>query len=53
MSEVLGEHQFIMLENFEIIYISINRTVPFISQSFIACSEILSPFMPNDRSVEP
>ena len=51
MSEVLGEHQFIMLENFETIYISINRTVPFISQSFIACSAILCPFMPNDRSL--
>ena len=51
MPEVLGEHQFIMLENVEIIYISINRTVPFMSQSFIACLAILCPFMPNDRSL--
>ena len=51
MPEVLGEHQFIMLENVEIIYISINRTVPFMSQSFIAFSAILCPFMPNDRSL--
>ena len=29
----------------------INRTVPFMSQSFIACSAILCPFMPNDRSL--
>ena len=40
-----------MLKNFETIYISINRTVPFMSQSFIACSAILYPFMPNDRSL--
>ena len=40
-----------MLENFETIYLSINRTVPFMSQSFIACSAILCPFMPNDRSL--
>ena len=51
MPEVLGEHQFIMLDNFETIYISINRTVPFMSQSFIACSAISCPFMPNDRSL--
>ena len=51
MPEGLGEHQFIMLGNFETIYISINRTVPFMSQSFIACSAILCPFMPNDRSL--
>ena len=51
MPEVLGEHQFIMLENFETIYISINRTVPFMSQSFIACSAILCLFMQNDRSL--
>ena len=29
MPDVLGEHLFIMLENFETIYISTNRTVPF------------------------
>ena len=51
MPEVLGKHQFIMLENFETIYISINRTVPFMSQSFIACSAILCPFMPNAWSL--
>ena len=49
MPDVLGEHQFIMLENFETIYISTNRTVPFMSQSFIAGSAILCHFMPNDR----
>ena len=51
MPEVLCEHQFIMLENFETIYISINRTVPFMIQSFFACSAILCPFKPNDRSL--
>ena len=51
MPDVLGEHQFIMLENFETIYSSINRTVPFMSQSFIACSATLCPFMQNDRSL--
>ena len=51
MPEVLGKHQFIMLENFETIFISISRTVPFMSQSFIACSAILCPFMPNAWSL--
>ena len=51
MPDVLGEHQSIMLENFEAIYISTNGTVPFISQSFIAGSTILCLFMPNDRSL--
>ena len=51
MPDVLGEHQFIMLENFETIYISTNRTVPFMSESFIAGSAILIHFMPNDRSL--
>ena len=32
MSAVLDEHQFIMIENFETIYIYTNRTVPFMSQ---------------------
>ena len=41
MPDVLGEHQFKMLENFETIYISINPTVPSMSQSFIACSAVL------------
>ena len=50
MPDVLGEHQF-MLENFETIYTSTNRTVPFMSQSFIAGSAILCHFMPNDRSL--
>ena len=36
MPDVVGKHQFIMLENFEIIYIFLNWTVPFISQAFIA-----------------
>ena len=40
-----------MLENFKTIYISINQTVPFMSQSFIACSAIVCPFMPNDWSL--
>ena len=35
MADTLGEHQFIMLENFETIYFSTNRTVPFMSQSFL------------------
>ena len=51
MPDVLGEHQFIMLENFEIIYFSINRTVPFMIQSFIAGLAILCHFMPNDGSL--
>ena len=51
MPDVLGEHQFMMLENFETIYISTNRTVPFMSQSFISGSAILCHFMPNDRSL--
>ena len=51
MPDVLGEHMFIILENFETIYISTNRTVPFMSQSFIAGSAILCHFMPNDRSL--
>ena len=51
MSDVLAEHQSIMLENFEAIYISTNGTVPFMSQSFIAASAILCLFMPNDRSL--
>ena len=41
MPDVLGELQFIMLETFETIYISTNRTVPFMSQSFNAGSAIL------------
>ena len=49
MPDVLAEHQSIMLENFEAIYISTNGTVPFMSQSFIAGSAILCLFMPNDR----
>ena len=51
MPDVLGDHQFIMLENFETIYISTNRTVPFMSQSFIAGSAILCHFMSNDLSL--
>ena len=51
MPDVLREHQFIMLENFETIYISTNRKVPFMSQSLIAGSAILCHFMPNDRSL--
>ena len=51
MPDVLGENQFIMFENFETIYVSTNRTVPFMSQSFIAGSAILCHFMPNDRSL--
>ena len=50
MPDVLGEHQCIMLENFETIYISTNHTVPFMSQSFIAGPAILCHFMPNDLS---
>ena len=41
MPDVLAEHQSIMLENFEAIYISINGTVPVTSQSFIVASAIL------------
>ena len=48
MPDVLAEHQSIMLGNFKAIYISTNRTVPFMSQSFIAGSAI---FMPNDHSL--
>ena len=51
MPDVLDEHQLIMLENFETIYISTNLTVPFMNQSFIAGSAILCHFMPNDRSL--
>ena len=51
MLDVLAEHQSIMLENFEAIYISTNGTVPFMSQPFIASSAILCLFMPNDRSL--
>ena len=51
MPDVLAEHQSIMLENFEDIYISTNGTVPFMRQSFIAGSAILRLFMPNDRSL--
>ena len=51
MPDVLAEHQYIMLENFEAIYISTNGTVPFTSQSFIAGSAILCLFMPNDLSL--
>ena len=51
MPDVLVEHQYILLENFEAIYISTNRTVPFQSQLFIAGSAILCLFMPNDRSL--
>ena len=47
----LVKNQFIMLKIFETIYISINPTEPFMSQSFIACSAMLCPFMPNDRSL--
>ena len=51
MAYILGEHQFILLENFETIYISSNWTGPFMSQSFIAGSAILCHFMPNDQSL--
>ena len=51
MPDGLAEHQSIMLENVEAIYISKNGTVPFMSQSFIAGSAILCLFMPNDRSL--
>ena len=40
-----------MLENFETIYLITNRTVPFMSQSFIAGLAILCHFMPNDVSL--
>ena len=40
-----------MLERFETIYISTNRTVPFMSPAFIAGSAILCHFMPNDWSL--
>ena len=49
MPAVLAEHQSIMLETFEAIYISTNGTVPFMGQSFIAGSAILCLLMPNDR----
>ena len=51
MPDVLAEHQSIMSENFEAIYISTNGTVPFMSQSFIAGSAILCLFMQNNRSL--
>ena len=51
MPDVLGELQFIMLEKFETIYFSTNRTVPFMSQSFIAGLAILCHFMPNYGSL--
>ena len=51
MPDVLVEHQFIMLKNFQTIYISTNRTVPFMSPSFIAGSAILCHFMPNEWSL--
>ena len=51
MPDVLAEHQSIMLENFEAIYISTNGKVPFMSQSFIAGSAILCLFMSNDWSL--
>ena len=51
MPDVLGEHKFIMLENFETIYISTNRTVAFMRQSLIGGSAILCHFMPKDRSL--
>ena len=51
MPDVLAEHQSIMLENFEVIYISTNGTVPFMGQSLISGSAILCIFMPNDRSL--
>ena len=51
MPDVLAEHQSIMLENFEAIYISTTVTVPFMSQSFIAGAVILCLFMPNKRSL--
>ena len=51
MTSILGEHQFIMMATFETIYISTNRTVPFMRQSFIAGSAILCHFMSNDQSL--
>ena len=51
MPDALGEHHFIMLENFETIYFSTNRTVTFMSRSFIAGLAILCHFMPNDGSL--
>ena len=51
MPNVLGEHQFIMLENIKTIYISTNRTVTFMSQSFIAGSVIFCHFISNARSL--
>ena len=44
MPGILGEHQFIMLENFETNYFSKNRTVSFMSQPFIADLAILAIF---------
>ena len=44
MPDVLAEHQSIMLENIQAIYISTNGTVPVMSQSFIAGSAILCLF---------
>ena len=49
MPVVLGEHQFIMLEIFETVYISTNRTVHFVCLSFFAGSAIVCHFMQNDR----
>ena len=51
MPDGLGEQQFIMLENFETIYISTNRKVPFMGPSLIAGSAILCHFIPNDWSL--
>ena len=51
MPDVLGEHQFIMLENLKVICVSTNRAVPFMSQSLIVVSDMLCHFMPNDRSL--
>ena len=51
MPDVLGEHQFVMLENFETIYFSTSRKVPFMKQSYIAGLAILCDFMQNDESL--
>ena len=40
-----------MLDNFKTFYISTNRTMPFMSQSFLAGSATLCHFMANDRSL--
>ena len=52
MPDVSGEYQFIMMENFETIYISTNWTVPFMSPSLNAGSAILCHFMPNNWSLK-